>query len=348
MRNEPEKIYADYKRTGQIGLTEGKLSARNLEMLRIGSAEKIMETNQNLIRKHDIQVRTCLDAVYPDKLRNLPEAPAILFYQGIPSAVSADTIAMVGSRNASYKTMEATRSIAEKLSRAGIAVVSGLAYGIDTAAHEGCLKGKAPTVAVLGCGLDQQYPVENAGLRKRILEQGGLVISEYAPGEKPLGHHFPWRNRIISGLGDALAMMEARIRSGSMTSVQHALEQGKDVFVYPGEPGSPRSEGNHQLLREGAIYFTAAEDIMEDMGWLDKQAYVGQNSESSRLDPARVSGTEKKVLDLLDRGARSFDQLCSELNLPAANLNASLSMLQIQGLVEALPGKVYQRKEGLN
>ena len=344
---EPEEVCADFRRTGRMELPEESVSRRSLELLRAGLAEENLSRVQQMISAHGIRAMTCFDEAYPSKLRDLPEAPAILFYQGNPAAAEKDSVAMVGSRSASYRCLEAARKIAERLSRNDIVIVSGLAYGIDTAAHEGCLKGKAPTVAVLGCGLDQQYPAENAPLRHRIVEDGGLILSEYAPGEKPLGRHFPWRNRIISGLGDCLAMMEARIRSGSMTTVQHALNQGKDVFVYPGEPGSPRSEGNHQLLREGGIYFTEAEDILEDMGWLDKRGDVRQNIGSSAPDStSAVSGIDRQVLDELDRGERSFDQLCAALNLPAASLSASLSMLQIQGLIRALPGKVYQKKEG--
>ena len=338
---DPIRIFARFESTGEL-FSDRKLPPSLVRSLRDGASERTRDRwNRNLTR-YGIQVMCCLDACWPKSLLNLPEAPAILFYRGNPSAAASRSVSMVGSRNASARGLEAAGKIAEKLSRAGISVVSGLAYGIDAAAHRGCLKGGSPTIAVLGCGLDQDYPAENAPLRRQILENGGLLLSEYIPGEKPLGWHFPYRNRIISGLGDALVLMEARIRSGSMTTVQHALNQGKDVFVYPGEPGNPRNEGNHQLLREGAIYFTTAEDLMEDMGWLDKTADVGQNIESAEPTPP-VSASEKQVLDQLDRGEMSFEELCDALNMPAAMLNATLSMLQIQGLIRALPGKRYEK-----
>ena len=322
---------------------EVPLSSRIRETLKRNAAPRKMADTAMLMAQHGIHIVTIMDEKYPERLRPLPDAPAILFIQGNMDTLAGPTAAMVGSRNASYAGLTATRRISETLSRAGIRIISGLAYGIDAAAHEGCLKGESPTISVLGCGLDQDYPAENAGLRKRILDTGGLIISEYAPGEKPLGWHFPFRNRIISGLGDCLIVMEARTRSGSMTTVQHALNQGKDVFVYPGDPTSPRSEGNHQLIREGAIYFTTAEDVMEDMQWLDKTGNVGQNIPGNQEEDPSLSQGEKQLMDQLNRGEQSFDQLCIALGFSAAQLNATLSMLQIRGLVQALPGKIYQK-----
>jgi len=310
--------------------------------LRKNCSEKHLNFWDEVIKREQIHAMTILDEDYPSGLRDLPEAPAILFDQGDRQALKGPSISIVGSRNASYKGIEATGKIAEELSRNGIRIISGLAYGIDAAAHKGCLKGGSPTVAVLGCGLDQDYPRENAGLRREISEKDGLVISEFSPGEKPLGWHFPWRNRIISGLGDALVLMEARIRSGSMTTVQHALNQGRDVFVYPGEPGSIKTEGNHQLLREGAIFFTGAKDILEDMGWLDKTSEMSHNNESSAKPVQEFLPAEKLILEQLDGGELSFDQLCERLKLPASQLGAMISMLQLKGVVRALPGKIFQ------
>ncbi len=298
-----------------------------------------------LMEKHQIRAMTREDDLFPEALIPLEDSPAILFYLGNPrSMANRPSAAVVGSRSASWKALEATEKISAELSGNGIGIISGLAYGVDAAAHKGCLKGGSPTAAVLGCGLEQDYPLENAGLKKQILEKGGVIFSEFAPGEKPLGWHFPVRNRIISGMADCLIVMEARIRSGSMTTVQHALQQGKDIFVHPGESGSPRSEGNHQLLREGAIYFTCAEDIMEDMRWLDKKKEVGQNSGCGSSAP-HLAGEEKAVYDALARGEMSFDQLCETLGMNAGPLMALLTMMQIKGLVEAMPGKFYRIKE---
>ena len=339
----PELILEKFLCTGSLPI-ECPLPSGIQTHLRSSCSDSELSRWEQAAERHGIQAVTVAEESFPDHLRNLPEAPAILFFLGQLKALEYASVSMVGSRNASYKGLEATEKTAEKLSRSGISVVSGLAYGIDAAAHRGCLKGGTPTIAVMGCGLDQDYPAENAGLKKEILRNGGLILSEYAPGEKPLGWHFPYRNRIISGLGDCLILMEARIRSGSMTTVQHALNQGKDVFVYPGEPGSAKSEGNHQLLREGAIYFTSAEDIMEDMGWLDKRMDVRQNNESVTEPLVPLSPDEKTVLEQLDKGERSFDQLCDALMMPASQLNATLSLLQIHGMIRVLPGRVFQKK----
>lgn len=308
---------------------------------------KAAGTRDNLRRYYDLAAQhrilsvTAADDSFPDILTRIPDPVSILFYQGDLSCLRQRMIAMVGSRHASYAGLKAAEGIARDLSSSGIIIVSGFANGIDTACHEGCLKGGSPTVAVLGCGLDQAYPAANSGLRKQVLESGGLLISEFAPGQPPLAFHFPYRNRIISGLGDALVLMEARIRSGSLVTVSHALNQGKDVFVYPGDPSSPYSEGNRQLLREGATYFTTARDILADMNWLDNPPDEVQNSDCSVLSKARTE-TEAAVLKCLLPGPRSFDQLADACGLPPAELLGILTMLQVQGMIESVPGKKYQ------
>ena len=187
------------------------------------------------------------------------------------------------------------------------------------------------------------YPSGNTKLRDSILKNNGLLLSEYAPGEKPIGWHFPFRNRIITGLAHALIVIEAKIRSGTMTSVQHALNQGKDVFVYPGDPASPYSEGNHQLLREGALYFTTGEDILEDLRWLDNHEIIGQNSVCSGMTPL-LSPEETAIFEILKPGRLSFEQIADRSDLSPAVLMSTLTMLQIKGTVESLPGKQYQLK----
>ena len=170
-----------------------------------------------------------------------------------------------------------------------------------------------------------------------------MIISEYAPGDKALGWHFPVRNRIIVGLSKALILMEARIRSGSMTSVNHALSQGKDVFVYPGDPASENYEGNHQLLREGGIYFTSARDILEDLHWLDNPSTVRQNSECvQEYKPSTPE--EEKVIEALKPGCISFEQMIISTGMNPSTLMSTLTVLQIRGIIEALPGKQYQLK----
>ena len=296
------------------------------------------------IRQFGIHAVTIVDEDYPERIKNIPAPPAILFYQGDLSALTGKCLAMVGSRRASYAGLQATEKIACDLSHAGVRIVSGFAYGIDTSAHKGCLNGPSPTAAVLGCGLNFNYPAENADLKKKVLDRGGVMISEFILDEKPLGPHFPVRNRIISGLSDAVVLMEAQIHSGSMTTVNHAAEQNRDVFVYPGDPQSELCSANHLLLREGAIYFTKAEDILEDMKWLDNKRNVGQNIDCSTAE-ANLTETEKRILSALRPGALGFDQLVDKTGLDAAGLLSHLTMMQIKGLVESMPGKFYQVKQ---
>ena len=305
------------------------------------SGTEQMEAYNSALRTLGIRSVTIMDAEYPHCLRNLPDPPGILFYQGnIDCFHRTGAVAMVGSRAASYTGLKASRKIARELSRNGIMIVSGLAYGIDSECHRGCIEGGSPTIAVMGCGLDQTYPVENEQLKRDILAGGGMIISEYPPGIKPVGHHFPYRNRIISGLSDAVILMEAKIRSGSMTTIGHALRQGKEVYAYPGDPVSSYSEANRLLLREGARYFTEAEDILADMNWLDNQTSVGQNSDCSATLPKDPD--EAAVYKALLRGELGFDELLQATGLTSATLMSTLTLMQIKKQVEPLPGKKYQ------
>ena len=335
--NVRKAIQSGHNRTDSI-------PAAGLKTLKQNDADEWLEKEEQLLLQNGIKAFTIKDHEYPATLLQMEEPPAILFYQGNPQCMNQKNLAMVGSRAASYAGQKAAGKIARNLSRKGIGIISGMAGGIDTASHAGCIEGGSRTIAVTGCGLDIVYPSSNIRLRDRILENDGLLLSEYAPGEKPVGWHFPFRNRIITGLARALIVIEAKIRSGTMTSVQHALSQGKDVFVYPGDPTSLYFEGNHRLLREGAIYFTTAEDILEDLGWLDNPGIIRQNSDCSDRTQASTP-EEKAVLSALEPGKLGFEQIADRSGLSPAALMSTLTMLQIKGMIEALPGKQYQLKD---
>lgn len=337
----PETAYRAFMQ-GDPSFTE-IVSPRFTGALRVSSGDAEMAETEKQIEKHGISVIRYDDPEYPPSLKSIDQSPAILFYQGSLSCLSGRMLGMVGSRAASYAGLKAAEKLARDLSAQGVSIVSGMACGIDAASHRGCLEGGSPTAAVTACGLDTVYPKENIGLRDKILEKNGVILTEYAPGEKPAGWHFPFRNRIIAGLGRALVLIEARIRSGSMTSVQHALDQGKDVFVYPGDPASDRFEGNHQLLREGGIYFTSADDILSDLHWLDNPPAVRQNSDcctETRADTPEQAA----VIRALSPGCLGFEQLLEKTKLDPPALMSTLTILQISGTVEALPGKQYQLK----
>ena len=337
----PEDVYNAFFHGDQDLLQ--MISPRFREMLKNNGTDQRMKTMQDVMNKNGIHVLRYTNETYPQSLSEVDQYPPILFYQGDLQCFGRRSVAMVGSRAASYSGLKAAKKLACDLSAAGVSIVSGMASGIDAASHEGCMEGGSPTIAVTGCGLDIVYPRENTGLRDDILSKGGLILTEYSPGEKPAGWHFPFRNRIICGISHALILIEAKIRSGSMTSVQHALDQGKDIFVYPGDPDSEYFEGNHRLLREGGIYFTGAEDVLSDLHWLDNQSAVRQNIDCSAKKT--VSTPEQAaVIRALKPGNLSFEQLLERTCLDPPVLMSTLTMLQISGLIEALPGKQYKIK----
>ena len=307
------------------------------------AGEELLRKYRDQMQKYGIRTMTFTGPGFPAFLQAIPDPVSILFYQGDPACLNKRLISMVGSRQASYTGLKAAKEIARDLSRENVSVVSGFAYGIDGASHRGCIEGGSPTIAVMGCGLDQNYPADHAELRRQVLDTGGILLSEYAPGEKPMAGNFPYRNRIISALGEALVLIEAKIRSGSLRTVDHALAQGKEVFVYPGDPSSLHYEGNHQLLREGGHYFTSARDILEDMNWLDKNPRVVQNNGCNSSAP--FSSAEDSIRKLLLPGALSFDQLSEKSGMLPAELMSLLTIMQIRGSVEPLPGKKYQLKQ---
>ena len=337
-----ESIYKAVKSDDQRILEFVPVS--DLNALRNSADPDFICRMDQLVLQHSIHAMTMYDPSFPSILQEITDPVSILFYQGSPECLSRRAISMVGSRRASYSGLKAAHQIAQDLSREGIAIVSGFAYGIDTSSHQGCLEGGSPTIAVMGCGLDQNYPAGNEALRKQVIDSGGILLSEYAPGEKPLPGHFPYRNRIIAALGEAVILVEAKIRSGSLRTVDHALEQGKEVFVYPGDPTSPFFEGNHQLLRDGGHYFSKALDILEDMNWLDKNQSEVQNSGCS-ISTDGMSPEEEKILRLLIPGELSFDQLAAQSAVSPSDLLSILTILQIRGAVEPLPGKKYQIKQ---
>lgn len=270
------------------------------------------------------------DPRFPRLLKETPDAPRALYVQGtLPE--TAQALAIVGTRRATPYGRKIAADFAEALGRTGAAIVSGLAYGIDAAAHEGALRSGAPTVAVLPCGLDLVYPRAHAKLAERILETGGAIISEYPPGTEPLQFRFLERNRIVSGLSNGVIIIEAPERSGALVTARLAAEQGREVFVVPGKPNEPQYRGSHALLRDGARLVTSPEDICEDLGIAPATA----DRVNAALDAgARVSATEADVLALLkENGPLSIDKLAERSNLGPHEIAQALALLALKGLV---------------
>lgn len=334
-----EAVYDKFAASGG-GFLKARVNEFGLSQLSEQAQRDKMHEMMVTMQRLNIGIIAQSDAEYPDSLRNIQSPPGLLFYRGNLNCLLGKCVAVVGSRKASPQGVDVTQKICRELSEAGVTIVSGLAMGIDAAAHEGCLSGGSPTAAVLGCGIDVDYPVENLALKEEIVRRGGVLLSEYPLGYRANKFVFQARNRLMTGLGRALLMMESRIQSGSMLSVHHALDQGKEVFAYPGIPGTEWAEGAHQLLREGANYFTSAQDILEDMGWEDDAP--PPTAQQIRELPA-MSDDQRRIYTLLSQGELSFDQLAAETGLTAPALTVSLTMLQMMGLVKAMPGKSYCR-----
>ena len=311
--------------------------AQVLQLKRLGGRES-MHTMLVTMQKHDMHVMSMDDPIYPQRLLDISDPPVFLYWRGDPECLRQRCVTIVGTRSATLDALDATREIARSLSDSGVTVISGMANGIDQAAHRGCLEGKSPTVGVLGTGLDVDYPAGAADLKRELLDRGGLLLSEYPPGATANKWTFPVRNRILSGLSAATVMMECSIKSGSMSTVNHALNQGREVFAWPNRAGSPAAEGAHQLIREGARYFTTAQDILEDMNWQDVKPLTPE--QHAALPP--MTPEQMTVYRRLLKGEQSLDELAMATGMDSAALSGTLTMLQLMGVVRSLPGKLYR------
>jgi len=299
----------------------------------------------------DHHVVTYQDTRYPACLRAIPAPPVLLYVAGNPDLLDSPAIALVGSRKPTVPGQTLAQEIGESLGTFGITVVSGLAYGIDAAAHEGCLAGSGATIAVLGTGLDQVYPDRHRPLAAKIQRHGALV-SEFALGTPPLGRHFPQRNRIISGLSLAIVVIEAALRSGTLSTARHALEQGREVMAVPGAVRSPLSRGCHRLLREGATLVESGADILTEIApQIDTDTLLtagssatarirssGEGTVDAPLDP-----TCQHLLDLMGYESVTIDWLISGTGLPVSQVTTSLLQLELSGVVSVDNGGRYAR-----
>ena len=269
---------------------------------------------------------------YPGLLASVPDAPLVLYRKG-GSAAGTDTVALVGSRAATGAGREFARLLAADLALAGLTVVSGMARGIDTAAHEGALREGGSTIAVLGCGADILYPPESGKLRDRIQAQGAL-LSELPPGTPPLSRHFPMRNRLISGMSRGVVVVEAPGRSGALITARTALDQGREVMAVPGSPLFPHTEGSNRLLREGAIPVTGADDVLQALGW------AGERRPENR-DAAAVE-RERRILGYC-RKKRHVNEISAGLGIPVPELFPILLDLELRKLLERRGGDYYKK-----
>ena len=275
------------------------------------------------------------DTRYPKLLLQTADPPLLLFTQGDAELLNSPCLAIVGSRNPTPQGAENARAFAEHLGRAGLTIVSGLALGIDGAAHSGALAAGTRTIAVVGTGLDRVYPRAHRELAHRIAERG-LIVSEFNLGTEPLAANFPQRNRIIAGLSLGTLVAEAALESGSLITARHAVESGRDVFAIPGSIHSPQSRGCHALIKQGAKLVDDARDVLEELRW------TPQASAAATVAPA-VAAPPDALLSAMGYEPVEMDQLQARTGWPTAQLSARLLELELAGRVSRLPGGRYQR-----
>jgi DNA processing protein len=276
-------------------------------------------------------VLTLADGAYPRQLLEIPDPPALLYVSGNAQLLASQALALVGSRNATPQGLENAHAFARTFSEAGLTIVSGLAIGVDSAAHRGGLQGRGSTIAVLGTGIDVTYPRRNGALATEISSRGALV-SEFPLGTEPHAGNFPRRNRLISGLARGCLVVEAALDSGSLITARFAADQGREVFAIPGSIHSPLSKGCHALIKQGAKLVESAQDVLEELG------VSGRAAASA---PETVPGhalLEKMGFDPCD-----IDELIGRSGLPVEVVTAALLELELEGRIAGLPGGLYQR-----
>lgn len=300
-------------------------------MRSIEEAEHLVDLCANL----GVRIVSFDDPEYPENLREIPNPPVILFVKGSVTPKDRLSIGVVGTRKASGAGKHIAAEISEELARAGVTVVSGLAYGIDAAAHKGALDGKGRTIAVLGQGLDIVYPKSNSHLYDTIPSNGALV-SEYPPGVEPKPWHFPQRNRLIAGMSLGLLVVEAGEKSGALITADWALKQGKPVMAVPGSVRSITCRGSNRLIQEGAYLVTSAEDVLSFLR--QENEYVPEVS--GTMMGVSLTPEESIVLEAVGRG-ESTDEISNSVTMPISRVMAILSSLEVRGIVRLVPSGRY-------
>jgi len=283
------------------------------------------------------------DAAYPARLAAIVDPPLVLYVRGALPVEEA-AVAVVGARGASAYGLRTAGLVANGLAGAGVAVVSGLARGVDAAAHRGALAAKGRTVAVLGSGLDQIYPREHAALAEEIVRAGGALVSEFPLGTPPLAFHFPRRNRIVSGLSLGVLVVEAAEKSGSLITAEWALEQGREVLAVPGRVDEPGAAGCHRLIQEGAALVTCAADVLAACGLAPSEKRpTARTLFETEAQLQGLTPEEERVLAAVTDEPIPIDDIAEGTGLPVSTIFAALSALEMRRAVKAWPGKNYQR-----
>lgn len=346
--DDPEQIVHATPR--QLQAVDGIGSTKAREIHR-AIAEADVDSEWALIDKHGVGLVTIDDPGYPLLLKNIQDPPPVLYVRGSLERNDAVALGVVGSRKCTNYGREQAERLAAACGQAGLTIVSGGARGIDTAAHRGAMRGKARTIAVLGCGLAQCYPPENRELFDQIAECGA-VVSELPMTAPPIAEHFPRRNRIISGLSLGVLVVEAAVRSGALITARLAAEDhNREVMALPGRVDSNASNGCHKIIREGwAALVTGVTDILDSLGETG-QLLKGASEASDEpaaspatVDTAGMSDAQRMLFEAIGRDATPIDNVVRRTGLPVAQINADLTLFQLRGLIERTGGNAVRRR----
>ena len=316
------------------------VSERQAQALLQAEPQALLERTLQGLEKAGAEAVTWAEEEYPARLRDAEDAPPVVYRKGRLPQANARSVAIVGSRRATADGLITARRFGEAMADAGVAVVSGMAMGIDGASQEGSTDRGGRTVAVLGCAIDVCYPPEHRDLMDRILETGGCVLSEHPPGRRTYPHHFSERNRLVTALSDALLVVEAGEKSGALISAACAKAQGRPLFCVPGSVMSHACLGSNALLREGARAVLCPEDLLKDMDWLPEEGTAGPvraRAQMPQLDPLSAS-----VVEYLKNEERSFGEIVNHLQIDVTKLNSLLTILEMQGIIRQSAGKLYR------
>ncbi len=317
--------------------------------------EKHFDLEKELMecQRRSVQWMDWNDERYPEILRQIPQPPPILYFRGAFDArKDSCALGVVGARQATRYGVEIAKRLSQELAAMGFTIVSGMARGIDTAAHEGALEAKGRTIAVMGSGFADPYPRENLRLMEKIAA-AGVVVSEFPLTRAPLPRNFPRRNRILSGLSLGIVVVEAARRSGSLITASHALEQGKSVFAVPGRLDSELSQGANALIQQGAKLIASTRDIVEDLQYLLPAAFLNTARKTQPRQPESVSmpvptdltAAQRKIYDVLEAEPTPVEEIIKLTGLPAQEVSGNLLLLEMKGLVAQMPGQRFSRAQ---
>jgi len=331
----------------EFGLPENVLARSRAELARFAPADVLGALDSEQVGRQVAQslewashpghaLLTLADEAYPKLLLEIADPPVLLYAHGRAELLDRPALAVVGSRNATAQGQRDAESFARAFSSAGLTIISGLALGIDAAAHRGGLAARGSTIAILGAGVDVRYPPRNSSLAEQIADEG-LLLSEFPLGSRALGHNFPRRNRLISGLSLGCLVVEAALPSGSLITARSAAEQGRDVFAVPGSIHSPLSKGCHALIKSGAKLVESADDVLAEL-----PGYRGSMRAQNERDVDRDAHDEP-LLAHMGFDPVDVDSLCARTGWPAERVVSELLRLELEGRVATLPGGLYQR-----